>query len=294
MGSMEEGEKEILGSLPKPKLFTVNPVKNSDLNIPSSNSTTPRKKGQGVAGIGEVKNWSSIGEGLIGNGARAAAYLTTHFTNKRVLDHALDAIRSKYLGAMKSMPIQQPLQRYNITPMTSLFDKQRTEFRNASRQIAKNFADSKLQVAQFLATEDQIAKREDNLLNQISKHITEVDLANTQSRNMHAKDEQAIADYNRNLGGQQKAEESMALAQYAQKQGDNFNKSNAEFRTDWNKYLASKDQINLYENYQDVFNKYRAETDPSKKAEYAEQIGLLSYLIKHGGSTRNPITYGRS
>ena len=188
--------------------------------------------GEDVAGGGDKKDWSSIGESLIGNGARTAAYLTTHFTNKRVLDHALDAIRSKYLGAMKSMPIRQPLQRYNITPITSLFDKQRTEFRDASRQIAKNFADSKLQVAQFLATEDQIAKREDNLLNQISKHITDVDLANTQLRAQYAKDEQAIADYNRNLSGQQKAEEAMALAQYAQKQGDNFNKSLAEFRTD--------------------------------------------------------------
>lgn len=70
------------------------------------------------------------------------------------------------------------------------------------------------------------------MLDRISKQITEVDLANTQAHNLHLKDEQAIADYNRQLGGMQAAEEASARAQYEQKKGDNFNKMLAELRSD--------------------------------------------------------------
>lgn len=70
------------------------------------------------------------------------------------------------------------------------------------------------------------------MLDRISKQITEVDLANTNARNLHLKDEQTIADYNRQLGGVQAAEEASARAQYEQKKGDNFNKMLAELRSD--------------------------------------------------------------
>ena len=56
------------------------------------------------------------------------------------------------------MPIQQPYARYNIAPMISMFDQQKTDTRTLSRQIARNLSDQKLQVAQNLATEDRIYK----------------------------------------------------------------------------------------------------------------------------------------
>lgn len=223
----------------------------------------------------------------MGPGARFA---TTYFTNKRVLDLTLDGIRKKYLGAMKSMPISQPLDRYNLNPMISTFDRQKADARIASQQIGRTLSDQKLQVAQNLATESKIAQGEQDLLDKMSKHITEVDLANTMKRYQYAKDEQTIADYNRQLGGQQAAEEADARAQFTQKTGDNFNRMLTEITAKHDKYLALKDRVSNYTQYADLMKKYDAATSDEERKKIADDLYMFKYMLQMGENARNPFT----
>ena len=232
----------------------------------------------------------TIFDGVMNGMGRGVAFLNTGFTNRQVLDTSLKGIRSKYLGAMKRMPVGQYYDRYSFMPIISTFNDQKTDARVASNQIVKGLSDQKMQLAQNNMTETRIAKGEQNLLDQVSKHITEKDLANIQRKNQFAKDEQAIAEYNQQLGGQQLAEEAGAWAQFYQKHGDNRNKLIAEFRTDNEKYQSAMDTNNAYKNLQNLYAAYDSETDPNKKLELKERISLLSYLIKNGANARNPIT----
>lgn len=232
----------------------------------------------------------TIFDGVMNGIGRGVAFLNTESTNRQVLDTSLKGIRGKYLGAMKRMPIGQYYDRYSLMPTISTFNDQKTDARIASHQIVKGLSDQKMQLAQNNMTENRIAKDEQNLLDQVSKHITEKDLANIQRKNQFAKDEQAIAEYNQQLGGQQMAEEAGAWAQFYQKQGDNRNKLIAEFRTDNEKYQSAMDTNNAYKKLQNLYTAYDSETDPTRKLELKDRISLLSYLIKNGANARNPIT----
>jgi hypothetical protein len=271
------------------KSLTVTPIKDKDLKASFNfGSLGKRRDGYGKnpnTGLGQT-----IFDGVMNGIGRGVAFLNTEFTNRKVLDTSLKGIRSKYLGAMKSMPVGQHYNRYNLTPMISTFDDQKTDARIASNQIVKGLSDQKMQLAQNNMTENRIGKAEQDFLSKMSEHITKTDQANIQLKNQFAKEEQTVADYNRQLGGQQLAEEAGAWAQFYQKQGDNRNKLIAEFRTDNEKYQSAMDTNNAYKNLQNLYAAYDSETDPNKKLELKERISLLSYLIKNGANARNPIT----
>ena len=264
----------------------------SDLETPEESNKTPKKfKKTGVVGYNGANKIKALEilnriPGIIGPGVSLA---TTLITNKGVYDTISDGIDKKYIGAQKSMPIQQPYARYNIAPMISMFDQQKTDTRTLSNQIARNLSDQKLQVAQNLATEDRIYKAESNLLDNISKRITDVDLHNLEKRYQYAKEEQAVADYNRQLGGQQAADRAYAKAQYIQKTGDNINRMLSEIRADYNKWQASSDKLNQFEKYWDAYQKYNKETDPTKKAALLKTLQQYKYALGEGG-IRNPFT----
>lgn len=140
----------------------------------------------------------------------------------------------------------------------------------------KMYTDMKAQLANSIATESRIQKGEQDLLGKISKHVTEIDLANTMNAWQHAKDEQAIVDYNNALIGQQLAEEANAWAQYEATKGDNLDKLLSEYETKYNQFLSAKDAT-------DTYGKLASETDPIKRQQ-------LLYALKYGFGARNPFT----
>ena len=70
---------------------------------------------------------SRIGEGLLNGTMRAAAYLNTEATNRKVLNETINGIRRKYTGAQKSMPIGPVAQRYNLDPLITTFNDQKAD-----------------------------------------------------------------------------------------------------------------------------------------------------------------------
>ena len=110
-------------------------------------------------------------------------------------------------------------------------------------------------MAQHNFTASNVAKDEQNLLSNISKHITDVDLANTKLRYQYAKDEQEVADYNRVFGAQIGARKARTKAQYIKKQADNLIKQLAEARTDYNTFQNVVGKAQGMEKYIDMYNK---------------------------------------
>lgn len=94
----------------------------------SSGNIVPAKTISSVFGGGKKSDLiSRIGEGLLNGTMRAAAYLNTEATNKKVLDETINGIRRKYTGAQKSMPIGPVAQRYNLDPLITTFNDQKAD-----------------------------------------------------------------------------------------------------------------------------------------------------------------------
>jgi hypothetical protein len=190
--------------------------------------------------------------GLVGG---AAEGLATGIANDKVHDLEQRALDIEAVGGQKSQNVHQPLQNYNINPLTSEADRNKAEAWSRSNALASATADQRLKIAQHNFTASNVAKAEQNLLGNISKHITDVDLANTKLRYQYAKDEQEVADYNRAFGAQIGARKARTKAQYIKKQADNLIKQLAEARTDYNTFQNVVGKAQGMEKYIDMYNK---------------------------------------
>ena len=99
--------------------------------------------------------------------------------NKRIHDQAQKALDIEAIGGQKSQSVQQPRQDYNLNPTLSLADRNKAEAWSRSNALASASADQRLRMSQHNFTAGNVAKAEQDLLGNVSKHITDVDLANT-------------------------------------------------------------------------------------------------------------------
>lgn len=225
--------------------------------------------------------------GLVGG---AAEGLATGIANDKVHDLEQRALDIEAVGGQKSQNVYQPLQNYNINPLTTEADRNMAETWSRSNALASATADQRLKIAQHNFTASNVAKAEQNLLGNISKHITDVDLANTKLRYQYAKDEQEVADYNRAFGAQIGARKARTKAQYIKKQADNLIKQLAEARTDYNTFQNVVGKAQGMEKYIDMYNKWAGAAEGSQEKKEAFEAMQIYKAMMEAGGVRNPYT----
>lgn len=209
--------------------------------------------------------------------------------NKKIHDLAQKALDIEAVGGQKSQSVQQPRQDYNLNPTLSLADRNKAEAWSRSNALASASADQRLRMAQHNFTAGNVAKAEQDLLENVSKHITDVDLVNTKLKWQFDKDAQTVADYNRTFGAQIGAQKARLKAQHIQQQGADLVKQIAESRDQYNKYKNVAGYAKNWDTYLKYHDEWMNEKDETKKRELQSKLLLFKTMLE-SGSVMNPYT----
>lgn len=209
--------------------------------------------------------------------------------NKRIHDQAQKALDIEAIGGQKSQSVQQPRQDYNLNPTLSLADRNKAEAWSRSNALASASADQRLRMSQHNFTAGNVAKAEQDLLGNVSKHITDVDLANTKLKWQFDKDAQAVKDYNNTFGAQIGAQKARLKAQHIQQQGADLVKQIAESRDQYNKYKNVAGYAKNWDTYLKYYDEWMNEKDETKKRELQSKLLMFKTMLE-SGSVMNPYT----
>lgn len=231
-------------------------------------------------GLSEIptRNWFGLFSPL-------AELSITGVGNERVLEDRISGIRESALGNLKSVSKKKPTIGYNLNPIITESNNQKTDIWSKAMTINNSLTDPKMRLANSSDTISKIVQKDDNLLNTMTKRILDVDAYNTDSDWKYSEIEREIGDNNNKVSHNTKAGIFGAKADAKQEFYNNLTKFIAELRTDENRYLSQMRMKDAYRKLSELNTKLSDPTTPEdKKQEIMSQMRIIKEFISGAGS----------